>query len=616
MILEPEILHALHTKSVKKTMASSSCGFPGCKHGSDAVRPCFMMGCAAVLHHFCFEAWRDANEVPELPGNAALCPDCAEEVCLQFVSGAPCSEESIKALIDKETLRKNQSAACNLDAASEDFSEPASWSEDGSAMACGMSAAPLVPLLVDKTRVDCPLCGESVLQAFFHMHAAGCNRVVATFAVQALPPYRVQVRFRVRTASDAADGDGDADASHDDATGATTDVRATLALRANSDTALAAVKAAAVVGTRCCIRGMHGFVWDQRKCADGEASFLAVIYDSFHKTQWDSFSLAEYEQLATVPSSATRSDIDQVFVRKHVGNASAPSAVLKGALGKASDFYAFSHYEPLPPFEWHAEPLVAFPLEPGVLINCQQPCVSAQNGANKCVPSSEIGLVDFCGILVAENSFKLDKKPYSRWVVCLHGERAVIFPFASVVSLADASERESHPLRGREVCASTLATVHQQGRKPDALESVYKAALHQLSTSAEGVGAGVAASPSSSRSSDSTSVAARLKRTRSGSQPPSTMPTPPEPRKTARNTGKSPLTPPAPRLTRSGIPLRIANFGPSKLDACTLEQLCESLKENGLEQPPAQIADKAGWAKNALMMRSKLSLHSCPQSAH
>ena len=599
-------------------MAASSCGFPGCKFGSDAVRPCFMMGCAAVLHHFCFEAWRDANKVPELPGTAALCPDCAEEVCLQFVSGAPCSEESIKALIDKETLRKTQSAACDADAASEDLSEPPSisMSEDGSAMACGTSAAPVVPLLVDKTRVDCPLCGESVLQAFFHMHAMGCNRVVATFAVQALPASGVQVRLRVLTASDAADGDGDADASHDDATGATTDVRATLALRANSDTALAAVKPAAVVGTRCCIRGMHGFVWDQRKCADGEASFLAVIYDSFHKTQWDSFSLAEYEQLATVPSSATRSDIDQVFVRKHVGNASAPSAVLKGGLGKASDFYAFSHYEPLPPFEWHAEPLLAFPLEPGVLINCQQPCVSAQNGANKCVPSSEIGLVDFCGILVAENSFKLDKKPYSRWVVCLYGERAVIFPFASVVSLADASEQESHPLRGREVCASTLATVHQQGRKPDALESVYKAALHQLSTSAEGVGAEVAASPSSSRSSDTTSVAARLKRTRRDSQPPSTMPTPPELRKTARNASKSPLTPQGPRLPPSGIPLGISNFGPSKLDACTLEQLCESLKENGLEQPPAQKADKAGWAKNALMMRSKLSLHSCPQSAH
>eukprot|EP00965_Chrysotila_dentata_P067076 2220221-Pleurochrysis_carterae.AAC.2 len=66
----------------------------------------------------------------------------------------------------------------------------------------------------------------------------------------------------------------------------------------------------------------------------------------------------------------------------------------------------------------------------------------------------------------------------------------------------------------------------------------------------------------------------------------------------ARNEGKS-----GGGTTGSGIPRKLAGCAEISLDKCTEAKLLIALAENGLDQPPANERDKAGWAKQQLLRR-------------
>ena len=593
---------------------SAACDFENCNMGTDGLRQCSMHDCTRTLHHCCFNIWADAHGVPELPGDKALCRECAEDVCLTATNRAA-SEESIKKCLEhgsqlfagEQNQLPNDLTGCGpASEASSPPSIPDSTEElDGPTWSCRVVAN--LSLDPDGFFVGVKLQLTLRSTATVPLAPWHADPAVDTDAITEVGmPFKWVVCPSPRAAGMALHDTG-MDSQPP------TPGRCELPGQNFSEATPTAAEVEAVldpeIGTRCCIRGLNGLVWDKRACSKTDEEYLAVIFDSWLTREWESYSFTEFAALATAPLTVAAHDIAAVLVCKQVGKGSLPSAVLSGPLEKRNNkFFAFSNYKPLPPSVMHSDPPIPFALEPGTAILCQQPCVSAGSAPNTVIPSDEIVVVEYCGILVAENSFKLERKPYSRWVVCLQGDDAVIFPFSSIVSLADASQRATIPAKSKRAsCAETLAAAHLDARPPGGLEHVYKAALNELSAN-DGDGEAAAstgmnlrerrARPSPGHDVEKELSAGAL-RPRRGKAPASAS----TPESSATDVSDRPNS----RFgTHSEIPLRLKGWGAARLDSCTLEQLCLSLTENGLEQPPKHIVDKAGWAKNELMSRLEL----------
>ena len=574
----------------------AACEFAKCKMGTDGLRQCSVRGCTRALHHCCFNEWADAHGVPDLPGNKALCRECAEDVCLT-ATGTAVSQESIKKSLEGDSQPNwgKEDKLLGLTAVDQlsDVSSPPSLPESSEEMEDSTRKCQVVALLsLDPDKVS--------------------DRVKLCLTLRSTAPARLPWHADANVDHDAATEVGDSSRwvvcpepraegvrPHDTGVGA------------QPPTPGRCVRVPVPeVGTRCCIRGLNGLVWDKRTCSETDEQFLAVIFDSWLTRGWESYALEEFENLATAPLTVAADDIAAVFVCKQEGKGSLPAAALSGALKKQNKFYAFSHYKPLPPSDLHSDPPHPFALEPGTVILCQQPCVAAGSGRNQVLPSNEIIVVEYCGILVAENSFKLDRKPYHRWVICLQDDDALIFPFSSIVSLADASQRASLSAKsGRAAaCARTLAAAHSEGRQPGGLENVYKAAQHKLSANAEPRPLSANAEEAPGRPSTGMGLRERRLRPRllEAHDAENELGAGPPLRRRRTNKADPSTSTPDSSSTASEIPMGLRGWGVAKLDTCTLAQLCLALTENGLEQPPKHIVDKAGWAKNALMTRLEL----------
>ena len=606
----------------------AACEFEGCPLGTDGLCQCSMSNCRNATHRTCFHKWANGHGVPVLPGLAGLCRECAEEVCLTATNRVA-SKESIEKHLgrDSQPNRGEVEVEVELHEVSEVSSPP---SLPDSTVAVEMDDSTWTSPVVAKLYLDPDSVSDRV-----KLQLTPRSTFVTWHADDAVENEAATPQFWVACPSPLAAGVS----PHDTGMGPQPP---TPGRRETTADPAAEVEAAPVskIGTRCCIRGLNGVVWDQRNCSETDVTYLAVIFDNWLTREWESYPLQEFESLATAPETVAADDIAAVFICKQVGKGSLPSAVLSGALEKENKnhFYAFSHYRPLPPSDMHSDPPIPFALEPGTIILCQQPCVSSGSARDRVIPSDEVVVVEYCGILVAENSFKLDKKPYNRWVVCLQGDEAVIFPFSSIVSLADASQRATLPREsGPAACANTLAAAHLDGRTPGELEKVYKAALNKLSANAPEAPAStgrhlsedalnkLSASAPEALASTGRDLRERRKpplahdapekehsaglRTRRGrAAAPSSAQSSSAPSETPSSSSAHVSDRSSARrgTTASEIPLGLRGWGVSKLDACTLAQLCLSLTENGLEQPPKHIVDKSGWAKNALMTRLEL----------